>query len=260
MVRHSSHSLSSAPAAAAQDSNGEQYNEQQEVTCTATGGYFTLTFRDFTTETVAYDASAEDVASALQALPSLYGRYDTAVDIQFSATETQACTAAGHSWTVEFLQDFGDLPLLVAGASRLTHSTSGVSAGVAVQEAVQGTKESKNCSGRGLCDHDEGVCTCEVEFDSSNGYNEEVGLRPSPPPPSLTRYPPSRAYCLRAFKALGVSLHQGDRVAHALTPRLDPCRPPTLGVPTVFRTPRRRDEARPSDAPYGTRFNNLNSL
>lgn len=87
----------------------------------------------------------------------------------------QACTSAGHSWTIEFLQDFGDLPLLVAGIGKLTYATTG-SASVDVVKTIPGTKESKDCSGRGLCDTDDRVCTCEPEYDTSNGYNEEVRL------------------------------------------------------------------------------------
>lgn len=94
--------------------------------------------------------------------------------MQFSTSETQSCTSAGHAWTIEFLQDFGDLPLLVAGVSKLTHSASGITASVAVEEVVKGTKESLDCSGRGLCDTDDRLCTCEPEFETSNGYNEEV--------------------------------------------------------------------------------------
>lgn len=156
------------------DPDGEQYNEQQQITCAATGGSFTLSFRGFTTDAIAYAASSEDVVDALQFLPSLYGSYDVVVSVQFSTSDTQACTSAGHSWTIEFLQDFGDLPLLVAGVSKLIHSTSGVSATVEVEKSVTGTKESEDCSGRGLCDTDDRVCTCEAEFDTSNGYNEEV--------------------------------------------------------------------------------------
>ena len=158
------------------DPDGEQYNEQQEITCVATGGFFTLTFRGFTTKAIAYSASAEEIVNALQPLPSLYGSYDTAVSVQFSAWETQACTSAGHSWTVEFRQDFGDLPLIVAGVSKLTHSASGITASVDVEEVLKGTKESLDCSGRGICDTDDRLCTCEPEFETSNGYNEEVTM------------------------------------------------------------------------------------
>lgn len=68
-------------------------------------------------------------------------------------------------------------------------------------EAIVGTKESKDCSGRGLCDTDDRVCTCEPEYETSNGYNEEARLRlsyrlgvncrsleqyPNPPPTGST--------------------------------------------------------------------------
>lgn len=72
------------------DPDGEQYNEQQQLTCAATGGSFTLTFRGFTTDTIPYSASSEDIVNALQTLPSVYGSYDTAVSVQFSSSETQA--------------------------------------------------------------------------------------------------------------------------------------------------------------------------
>lgn len=71
------------------DPDGEQYNEQQELTCTATGESFTLTFRGFTTGAIPYSASAEDIVDALQPLPSLYGSYETPVSVQFSSSETQ---------------------------------------------------------------------------------------------------------------------------------------------------------------------------
>lgn len=98
--------------------------------------------------------------------------------MKHASCRQQACTSAGHSWTIEFLQDFGDLPLFIAGVGKLTHSTSSTSANVAVMKmADTGTKESKDCSGRGLCDTDDRVCTCEPEYDTSNGYNEEVWFR-----------------------------------------------------------------------------------
>ncbi|CAM9423451.1 unnamed protein product, partial [Choristocarpus tenellus] len=156
-----------------EDPDGEQYNEQQEVTCTATGGVFTLAFRHFTTIEIAYDASADKIVDALEDLPSIYSSYDSAISVQFATTETEACVSSGHTWTVEFLQDFGDLPLLVPGTSGLTHTTSGTDPSVVVAESVTGTKENFDCSGRGLCDQDHSVCTCEPEFDTSNGSGSE---------------------------------------------------------------------------------------
>ena len=39
-----------------------------------------------------------------------------------------------------------------------------------VIEQVKGTKESEECSNRGICDPTDGYCTCEVNFDTSDGY------------------------------------------------------------------------------------------
>ncbi|CAM9285161.1 unnamed protein product, partial [Phaeothamnion confervicola] len=155
-----------------EDPDGDQYNEVQTVTCTATGGSFTLAFRQKTTAALAYDASAETVKAALQALPTLHAAAGSdSISIAFADTETEACTSSGHSWTVEFLQEFGDLPLLVAAAGKLTHSSTSVTAAATVAETVAGDKEDAYCSNRGVCDTANGVCTCEPEYGTSNGYN-----------------------------------------------------------------------------------------
>ena len=48
-----------------------QVDEQQTVTCVGTSGTYWLTFRTFTTDAIAHDASAATVKAALEALPSL---------------------------------------------------------------------------------------------------------------------------------------------------------------------------------------------
>jgi hypothetical protein len=47
-------------------------------------------------------------------------------------------------------------------------TTSYVTA-VHVREFLKGTKEVLECSGRGLCDYEMGVCNCFVGYGSSNG-------------------------------------------------------------------------------------------
>ncbi|KAG5185323.1 tenascin-like protein [Tribonema minus] len=146
---------------------GGQRNEQQAVTCAATGGAFTLAFRGFTTAPIAAGARDAAVRDALQALPSVYAAFGAAVAVSYASGQTAACTAAGHTWKVEFLQDFGNLPLLVPNGAGLSH-TSGTKS-ITAAEVVAGEKENLPCSGRGLCDSTTGICECEPEMDTSDG-------------------------------------------------------------------------------------------
>jgi hypothetical protein len=43
------------------------------------------------------------------------------VTVKFQEWGGTACTEYGHAFTVEFTQDFGDLPLMYADWSKLTH-------------------------------------------------------------------------------------------------------------------------------------------
>jgi hypothetical protein len=149
------------------DPSGLSVNEQHVVTCAATSGSFTLGFRDFTSQPLSYNADASTVRMALTSLPTL-----TDVSVVYAAGQTEAClSGAGHSWTVEFLHEFGDLPLLVASDDNLLLAAGTPS--ILVTEQVKGTKEDMPCSNRGICYTALGICDCEPEFSSSNGYGEE---------------------------------------------------------------------------------------
>lgn len=155
-------------------SNPLQYNEVQRVACRADGGSFTLSFRGETSADIRYNAKATEVQRIIEAIPSIGGGGTT--KIVFSGPP-QACSENGRSsFTVEFLQNFGNLPMLVPDTTKLRYSSALSSAQVVVSEVVKGTKEDSQCSGRGLCDTSSGVCNCEPDFDTSNGYNA-AGLR-----------------------------------------------------------------------------------
>eukprot|EP00607_Mallomonas_marina_P010923 CAMPEP_0182422812 /NCGR_PEP_ID=MMETSP1167-20130531/8612_1 /TAXON_ID=2988 /ORGANISM="Mallomonas Sp, Strain CCMP3275" /LENGTH=592 /DNA_ID=CAMNT_0024601197 /DNA_START=334 /DNA_END=2112 /DNA_ORIENTATION=+ len=144
--------------------NPNQFNEIQKLTCKAGGGSFTLTFRGKTTAKIPYNAKAIQIQNFLQALPTVNG----AKIVMYSS---QACTETGASWTVEFTQDFGHVPLMVADSTGLTFANSVLKATVILAVQVTGTKENEECSNRGICDASSGYCTCMTGYDTSNGYN-----------------------------------------------------------------------------------------
>ena len=69
---------------------------------------------------------------------------------------------------VTFYTELGDLPSIIAKFSDGTP--------IPVAEAVKGTKENAECSNRGLCDYDTGLCECFPGFAGSAG-NQSFGLR-----------------------------------------------------------------------------------
>lgn len=139
--------------------NTKQYFEVQTLTCIATAGSFTLSFRQSTTAAIAFDATAATVKTALQAMDDI-----TEVDVSFS-TGTAACAASpGVGIAVTFRSELGDLPAFTATTTSLT----GGSAGITVAETQKGDKESTECSRHGMCDNNLGECKCFKGFTSSN--------------------------------------------------------------------------------------------
>lgn len=152
-----------------------QSNELQLLQCNATGGHFTLTYKGFTTNAISYNDGVTAFSSALTALPSV-----KTVVVQFSVG-TISCLGSGlNIISVEFTQDFGDLPPITAEAEWLTGATGTITP-VATQDgkslyesvSVKGTKENEECSNRGICDRSIGYCTCSADWSTSDGYGNE---------------------------------------------------------------------------------------
>ena len=66
----------------------------------------------------------------------LGGTSVTGVDVDFD--DDAACSVSGNKFTIEFLQDFGDLPLLVADSSNLKMSIATSSAKITVSTTTEG--------------------------------------------------------------------------------------------------------------------------
>ena len=149
--------------------NPNQFNEIQRITCNAAGGSFTLSFREQTTRAIPYDASSLILQTFLESL-------STIGNVKVSLYGIQACMESGSSFTVEFLQEFGNVPMLVGDSKKLFYSDSQRTARILISEQQAGTKEDAYCSGRGLCDFGAGYCGCSAGFTTSNGYNR-IGTR-----------------------------------------------------------------------------------
>lgn len=146
--------------------NPLQHNEVQKISCKAGSGTFTLSFRHKTTVEIPYNARATEIEKYLEDLVTIGD-----VKIVMFASPGQACTDAGTTWTVEFVNNFGDVPMLVPGADKLSFSNAVYTVSLEVEEQVKGTKEDEECSNRGICDAADGYCSCEVGYDTSNGYD-----------------------------------------------------------------------------------------
>jgi hypothetical protein len=134
--------------------------------CSADGtcaGTFTLTFTDWTgkaweTAPITYvqtdsDASgtAAALATALKALPE-----DVITDVTV-ADVTPLGSNVGVLYTISFTANPGNLPLMTCDTSGIT---TGTMTSCVVAATVEGTNEAVECSNRGICDTDSGVCKC----------------------------------------------------------------------------------------------------
>jgi hypothetical protein len=119
---------------------GDFTYETQMITTEALsniGGTFTLEFEGYTTQAIAFSASAADMKSKLEALYTIH-----TVNVKKTQTDLGAGDVAGVTWEVSFthkvherIQAAGNIGLLLADSSLLT----GTQANVYVTEVIQGT-------------------------------------------------------------------------------------------------------------------------
>ena len=155
-----------------------QYNEIQTILCdeaTGTDGTFSLSFRTTSvgeaasTVTLAYDSKVADVEAALEALTTITD-VNVYLDNNSADPTTQiVCDSGGTTFHVEFLSPTGDVPLLIHTTENLDDFT--------VTETTKGDKEWITCSGRGICDHETGTCSCATGFTASNGQGASGTLQ-----------------------------------------------------------------------------------
>ncbi|KAJ0408990.1 hypothetical protein P43SY_002869 [Pythium insidiosum] len=150
--------------------------ERQLVQCIATGGTFTLTFRDQTTASIPFNANAAAIKAALEAVVA-----GLLVDVSIVGGVT-ACSIANTLIRIDFTSELGSPPALKASRASLRDSVNGngqdgsgtvviATGGTALlgQNSIRGTRERAFCSNHGKCDFSTGMCSCDKGWASSNG-------------------------------------------------------------------------------------------
>jgi len=146
-----------------------QNNEVQLLECHADFGTFTLSFGRETTSPIPVDASVSQVMSAINALSSLEGQQPK-VAVSWTSGVDRVCISSGNLIQVTFLQNFGDLPLLIPDGKHLGQTSGTETPLITSQKVVFGTKEWEDCSLHGTCDEEKGICNCLDEWITSDGY------------------------------------------------------------------------------------------
>jgi len=159
--------------------SNNQVNEVQMVKCFAESGSFVLFFEGKESNTIQTDATPDEVAKAIEAIP---GVGHVKVIYSFGG---EACSRYGANvMSIEFRTNFGPLPAMVAFEENLnlggyieisaTESESITDYANRAFQPIKGTKENDWCANRGLCSFLTGECECfdtnGDEYGSSDGY------------------------------------------------------------------------------------------
>lgn len=147
-------------------------NEIQSIVCDTSDNTrsFTLSFRQNTTLAISPLYTTAQLEYALEQLFTI-----GSVSVTGVSTTAPICSPAGTQVFIEFLTEYGDLPLMsyniLPGTSGDTHI------GIVISEYQKGTKEDLECSAQGICDESTGICNCMPGWGSSNGTMFAPGER-----------------------------------------------------------------------------------
>jgi len=164
----------------------DQVNAVQLVRCIANTGTFVLYYKGLPSRTIQYSDTAAAVRTALLGIPLL-----TDVAVTFSQVDSPVCSTDANIVSIEFIDQFGVQPPLVAVldedmvvSGQVSVSADGVSTFTDVDSvslvSVIGTKEADTCAFRGICSVADGSCQCFATngdtYGSSDGYGA-AGVR-----------------------------------------------------------------------------------
>jgi len=153
--------------------------------CSAVSGGFYLQFRENTTAFINWHDTATVFEAKLEKILTVGN-----VTVTFTNDTDVSTVDGGHGSAkgicnttyaeIEFMSELGDLPLLKVYGSTLAgkalYTTNSLIPKINITEVQAGTKENIECSGRGYCNEDIGMCTCDNGYYSSDGQGN-VGSR-----------------------------------------------------------------------------------
>ena len=147
------------------------HNEVQRVDCDAESGTFKLGLRRGWSPPIAHNATSRELVEAIETMPSI-GK----VTVSFADGQVaEVACGANQSFFVEFLSDFGRLPLLSTNTTYLYGANASARVGklgsMDVARYQRCTKENVECGGQGICDRSSGMCTCLFGLTSGGGSN-----------------------------------------------------------------------------------------
>lgn len=155
-------------------------NEIQRFDCKANAGTFQIFFRENITMFIPYNSNISNFKTSLQQMMTInkvditmYNKNNTRINNHDFICSPEYDDRYLH---IEFLSEFGDLPLMQAVSSTLTFNGVSSQASINITEIVKGNKEDIECSGQGICQNS-GICSCIPGFMSSNGSLNTPGER-----------------------------------------------------------------------------------
>lgn len=170
-----------------------QHNEIQQITCEASAGTTSLSFKNSVTRPLAWDSTRAELLTALLELPTISAHAGDeafvdevgllpeplnaqaskgSIGVDIASSVDSWCGEPGIQTLIRFYQDFGQQPLLVANSTLLERrSPPGTPGKISVVKITVGSKENDVCSNRGICNRVSGQCECDQEsWGSSDGY------------------------------------------------------------------------------------------
>lgn len=151
--------------------NYTYFQEAQNFKCFGTGGYFTLSFRgDVTPKIYAATANTYDLKLALQSLLTVGG---ISIELPPNVIPDRICSINGdNEIKITFKSELGDLPMILLHSNHMTNDNY-VHPKVLITPLQDGIGELVECSGKGECDHNTGLCKCWNNWGSSDGYGRK---------------------------------------------------------------------------------------
>ena len=155
-----------------------QDNEIHQLSCTDSNdaGSFDLGFRGEAVTLTATNTAAEletslNGLSTLERVSVYYADPNIYVGAPgLDADALQICRASEALINIEFMSPTGNVPEIT-----VTNSVD-IDGALTITTIQDGTKEYIDCSGRGMCDHESGLCECFTGFASSDGQGN-IGSR-----------------------------------------------------------------------------------